>query len=157
MTTGKPQQPRIATMPKGPRPHPGTMQASMERDHKTLTVGREIILSGDITSCDRLVVEGEVSSDLEDCQSLDIARGGAFRGKAAIADADIAGLFEGDLVVEDCLILRASGRIIGTVRYRDIEIERGGRIAGTVEVTDEADADKHEDTAAAEKTSHAAS
>ena len=157
MTTGKPPTPRIATTPKGPRPHPGAMQASMARDPKTLTVGREIMLSGDITSCDRLVVEGEVSSSLENCQSLEIARGGVFRGKATIADADIAGLFEGDLIVEDSLILRASGRIIGTIRYRDIEIERGGRIAGTVEVTDEADADKHGDTATAEKTSHAAS
>jgi len=156
MTTGKPQPPRIATMPKGPRPHPGAMQASMARDPKTLTVGREIMLSGDITSCDRLVVEGEVSSSLESCQSLEIARGGAFRGKATIADADIAGVFEGDLVVEDCLILRASGRIIGTVRYRDIEIERGGRIAGTVEITDDADENRHEDATPAEKASHAA-
>jgi len=157
MTPGKPQPPRIATMPKGPRPHPGAMQASMARDPKTLTVGREIMLSGDISSCDRLVIEGEVSSNLDGCQSLDIARGGAFRGKATIATADIAGLFEGDLIVEDCLILRASGRIIGTIRYRDIEIERGGRIAGMVEITDEADADKHENTAPAEKASHAVS
>ncbi len=155
MTTGKPQPPRIATLPKGPRPHPGAMQAAMKRESKTLTVGREIMLSGDITSCDRLVVEGEVRSDLEDCQSLEIARGGAFRGKATIAAADIAGLFEGDLIVEECLILRASGRIIGTVRYRDIEIERGGRIAGTLETANDADEDKHEDAALAEKASHA--
>jgi cytoskeletal protein CcmA (bactofilin family) len=154
MTTGKPMPPRIATVPHNPKPHPGAMSATLRREPKTLTVGREIILSGDITSCDRLVVEGQVRSSLEDCQSLEIARGGAFRGKAKIAAAEIAGLFEGDLDVEDCLILRATGRIIGTIRYRDMEIERGGRIAGTVEIADEADADKQEDAGPAAKAPH---
>jgi len=154
MTTGKPLPPRIATMPIKPKPHPGVMPASVKREPKTLTVGREIMLSGDITSCDRLVVEGEVRSSLEGCQSLEIARGGAFRGKATIAAAEIAGLFEGDLVVEDCLILRATGRIIGTIRYRDLEIERGGRIAGTVEITDEADAGKHDEAGPTPKAPH---
>jgi cytoskeletal protein CcmA (bactofilin family) len=127
----------------------------MKREPKTLTVGREITLSGEITSCDRLVVEGEVRSSLEGCQSLEIARGGTFRGKAKIAAAEVAGLFEGELDVEDCLILRATGRIIGTIRYRDIEIERGGKIAGTVEIADEQDTDKGGTTGPAEKAPHA--
>lgn len=154
MTAGKPP-PRIATMPKAPKPHPGGMPGSPRREAKTLTVGREITLSGEITSCDRLVVEGEVRSSLEECQSLEIAHGGAFRGKAKIATAEVAGLFEGDLDVEDCLILRATGRIIGTVRYHDIEIERGGRIAGTVEIADEENANKHDGAGPATEAPHA--
>jgi cytoskeletal protein CcmA (bactofilin family) len=144
MTIGKPLPPRTAIMPNSPRPHPGPAPASPRREPKTLTVGRDITLSGEITSCDRLVVEGEVRSSLEGCQTLEISGDGAFRGKAKIATAEIAGLFEGELDVEDCLILRATGRIIGTIRYRDIEIERGGKIAGTVEIFDESDADKRE-------------
>lgn len=139
---GRPLPPRTAAMPDRPKPPrlPGT--PSLGREPKTLTVGREINLSGEITSCDRLVVEGEVRSELEQCQSLEVARGGAFRGKARIASAEIAGLFEGDLNVEGCLILRATGRIIGTIRYREIEIERGGKLVGTIEVADEISADE---------------
>ncbi len=159
MTTGKepgrPLPPRTAVMPNSPKPQHGPGQISMKREPKTLTVGREITLSGEITSCDRLVVEGEVRSSLEGCQSLEIARGGTFRGKAKIAAAEVAGLFEGELDVEDCLILRATGRIIGTIRYRDIEIERGGKIAGTVEIADEQDTDKGGTTGPAEKAPHA--
>jgi cytoskeletal protein CcmA (bactofilin family) len=50
------------------------------------------------------------------------------------------GLYQRALV----LILRATGRIIGTICYRDLEIERGGKITGTVEIIDESNADKCE-------------
>lgn len=153
---GRPLPPRTATFPDRPKPPRPPGAPSFGREPKTLTVGREINLSGDITSCDRLVVEGEVRSDLEQCQSLEIAKGGAFRGKAKIASAEIAGLFEGELNVEGCLILRATGRIIGTIRYREIEIERGGKLAGTVEVADEVNADKSKETQESGAGPHAA-
>lgn len=152
---GKPLPPRTASFPDRPKPPRPPGGPALGREPKTLTVGREINLAGDITSCDRLVVEGEVRSDLEQCQSLEIARGGAFRGKATIASAEIAGLFEGELIVEGCLILRATGRIIGTIRYREIEIERGGKLAGTVEIADEVNADKPKETAKPESGPHA--
>ena len=152
---GRPLPPRAAALPDRPKAPRLPGAPSLGREPKTLTVGREINLAGEITSCDRLVVEGEVRSDLEHCQSLEIARGGAFRGKATIASAEIAGLFEGELDVEGCLILRATGRIIGTIRYREIEIERGGKIAGTVEVTEEANADRPKETTKPGPGSHA--
>ena len=105
---------------------------------KRLTVGREISLAGEITSCDTLVVEGEVRASLADCNDVEIARSGVFKGAAEIANADIAGLFDGDLVVKQRLILRGTGRIIGTVRYAEMEIERGGRITGTMELLPDA-------------------
>ena len=159
MTIGKqpdrPMPPRTATFPDRPPPIRPGATPSFGREPKTLTVGREINLSGEITSCDRLVVEGEVRSELERCQSLEISRGGAFRGKAKIANAEIAGLFEGDLNVEGCLILRATGRIIGTIRYREIEIERGGKLAGTVEVADGDGSDKPKEPGKQETGPHA--
>lgn len=158
MTMSKPPSnptpPRALTMPPGPGHQHGPGSDKAKRDRKTLTVGPEITLSGEIASCEKLVVEGEIRCSLEDCRALEIARGGSFRGKATIATAEIAGLFEGELNVGDYLILRATGRIIGTVRYRDIEIERGGKIAGTLEITDESNADRRGETGQAAKAPH---
>jgi cytoskeletal protein CcmA (bactofilin family) len=56
--------------------------------------------------------------------------------------------------VEDCLILRATGRIIGTIRYRDIEIERGGKIAGTMETIDDANTVRNEGAGPAARAPH---
>jgi cytoskeletal protein CcmA (bactofilin family) len=103
-------------------------------ERRTLIVGREISLSGDITSCDRLVVEGTVEVSLHDCRELDIAATGLFKGNASIENAEVSGRFEGDLVVRKLLRIRASGHVSGSVTYGEIEIERGGKISGSLEV-----------------------
>src|SRR5579875_2151025 len=66
-----------------------------ETEHRKLIVGREIALSGEITSCDRLVVEGSVEANLANCRDIDIAESGLFKGSASIDDAEVRGRFEG--------------------------------------------------------------
>jgi cytoskeletal protein CcmA (bactofilin family) len=94
-------------------------------------VGREIVLSGEISACDRLVVEGTVKANIRDCREIAIAEGGLFTGSASVETAEISGRFEGELSVSGRLIIRASGKVSASVRYREIEIERGGEISGT--------------------------
>ena len=120
---------------------------SVQGDAKRLTVGREISLSGEISSCEMLVVEGGVKATLDGCKTLEIARSGKFNGTAHVAVADIAGLFDGTLMVSDRLILRGTGRIVGTVRYHEMEIERGGRLEGTAELISGRDASDDSGTA----------
>ncbi len=117
---------------------PGRRTAGATGESKRLTVGRDINLSGEISSCDTLAVEGEVTASLSDCRSLEVTKQGVFKGSAEIDIADIAGLFEGELTVRERLIIRGSGRVSGTIRYNDLEIKRGGRIAGTVEILSDA-------------------
>ena len=112
--------------------------ASAESDGKKLIVGREIVLTGEIRACERLVVEGRVEASLTDSRTIEIAQSGLFKGSAQIDTADISGRFEGDLVVRERLLLRSTGRIEGSVRYGEIEIERGGVICGEIEQLPEA-------------------
>ena len=100
---------------------------------RTMVVGQGISLSGDIRSCNRLVVEGSLEATLHDCTQMEIAPGGYFKGKASIERAEISGEFEGELVVSKRLLIRASGHVSGTVAYGEIEIERGGKITGTIQ------------------------
>ncbi len=102
-------------------------------DEKRLIVGKGILLKGEISSCDRFVVEGRVEADLIDSEVLVIAEGGEYRGTAVIEEADISGVFEGTLTVAKRIMVRSTGRINGEVRYGELEIERGGRISGDVQ------------------------
>ncbi|MEQ8345911.1 MAG: polymer-forming cytoskeletal protein [Sneathiellaceae bacterium] len=102
-------------------------------DPKTLIVGKEISLNGEISSCDRLIVEGKVEASLAGCQFIEIADGGIFKGAAEIQDAEIRGLFEGKLTVQGRLLICATGRVVGEVRYGQIEIECGGEVSGTID------------------------
>lgn len=110
-----------------------------ESEARKLTVGREIALSGEIASCDMLVVEGSVEANLQNCRDVDIAESGLFKGSATIDNADVRGTFEGSLVVRKRLLIRAGGQVSGTIRYSQIEIEAGGRISGDVQVTTDSD------------------
>jgi cytoskeletal protein CcmA (bactofilin family) len=106
---------------------------SKDSDVRRLIVGREISLSGEITSCDRLVVEGSVEANLANCRDIDIAESGLFKGSASIDDAEIRGRFEGSLTVRRRLLIRSTGKVVGTIRYGQIEIECGGHISGDIQ------------------------
>ncbi len=100
---------------------------------RKLVVGREISLSGEIKACEKLIVDGRVEADLKDCKILAISDTGLFKGSAVVEEADISGRFEGELRVEKRLVLRVTGRIAAAVSYTELEIERGGKITGTME------------------------
>lgn len=117
---------------------------------KRLIVGRDISLTGEITACDVLVVEGRVEASLADSRMIEIAESGVFKGKAEIDNAEIAGRYEGELTVRDRLYVRATGKVVGSVRYGRIEIECGGEIVGDVQVLSRAQPAPVESAPAAE-------
>jgi cytoskeletal protein CcmA (bactofilin family) len=109
-------------------------QAEPDRYGKRLIVGEGIRLSGEISSCDRLVVEGEVEVTLNDTLALEITSSGRFTGGCEVEEADISGVYEGDLTVRRRLFVRGTGKLTGTIRYNELELGRGGQIAGNVSV-----------------------
>lgn len=123
-----------------PGPMVPTPQRRSETELRTLIVGREIALSGEISSCDRLVVEGSVEANLANCRFMDIAESGLFKGSASIDEAEIRGRFEGSLTARKRLIVRATGKIVAKVSYVQIEIEAGGQLSGEIQVLPSDDA-----------------
>ena len=101
-----------------------------DSEGKLLTVPRAIALSGRIASCEKLIVEGSVETDLEGCRELEVARTGTFRGNVDVEIADVAGTLEGSVIARNILIVRATGTVRGDVAYGAIEIERGATVAG---------------------------
>jgi cytoskeletal protein CcmA (bactofilin family) len=101
-------------------------------NRRVLTVGHDILLKGEIATCDRLVIEGKVDATLNDVHTVEISETGSFRGSAQIEDGEISGLFEGDLVVRNRLVIYATGKVRGKITYGEIEIERGGELTGEI-------------------------
>lgn len=97
-----------------------------------LTVGPNIKLKGvEITDCDTLVVEGTVEATM-DSRVIHIAEQGAFTGSAEIDIAEIHGAFDGTLTVRQKLVIHATGRVTGTVRYGRLVVEDGGQLSGDI-------------------------
>ncbi len=119
-----------------PRRAEGRTASSVEG--RKLVVGREICLSGEIKTCEKLVVEGRVEADLRDSHSLEISEPGLFKGNALVVDCEISGTFEGDLTVTGLLVVQPTGRVSGKIRYADMELSRGALLRGDIDKLDEA-------------------
>ena len=128
----RPDLPGITMSPRqGEAPEPSATEG------KKLLVGRDIFLTGEITACNKLVIEGRVEASLAESQSIEIAATGHFKGMAEADTAEVSGRFEGKLLVRKRLTIRASGRVTGEIRYGEIEIECGGVICGDIQTVDE--------------------
>jgi cytoskeletal protein CcmA (bactofilin family) len=137
----RPAEPARAAEPEPEAATPPVRPIRQEVEVRQLIVGREISLKGEITHCDRLLIEGSVEANLSDCRDVEIAESGLFKGEAGIESAEIHGRFEGTLTVRQRLFIRATGIVTGTIRYGQIEVERGGRIAGDIQATPDAQGD----------------
>src|SRR5438477_13178401 len=120
---------------KSPAQHetePQSYPRSTEADVRTLIIGPGVSVKGEITSCNRLIVEGKIEAKLADCPNVIIKEGGGFNGESTTENAEVQGSFDGNLVVRGRLLVQATGRLSGKIAYGDIEIERGGKIYGEI-------------------------
>ena len=149
---GRKEPPRGAAAPASPAPHspahaplaavpragsPPTPPAPAEAAHRAdegsgsrLIVGPNIKLKGvEIDDCDTLVVEGRVEASL-DSRVIQIAEHGTFCGTVAIDVADIRGHFEGEITARKQLVVHASARMNGKIRYGALKVEEGAQLTG---------------------------
>lgn len=109
-----------------------------ERKEAKLVVGPQIKIKGvEISDCDTLVVEGRIEATL-DSRVLEITEHGVFQGTIAVDNAEVHGRFEGELTVRKQLIIHATGKVSGKIRYAKIKVEEGAELAGEISVLEKA-------------------
>ena len=133
---GLPQRPAEGDSVDAAGDAPPAAQKPRDDGARRLIVGSGISLTGEITACDHLVVEGRIEAKMKDCRIIEVADDGIFKGAAEIETADIGGRFDGELSVKGRLKVRGSGVISGSIRYGELEVEVGGRLVGTIEPLD---------------------
>lgn len=110
----------------------GSAQSQASGNDNKLVIGSGINLSGEIESCDHLIVQGTVEASLKGANILEIAEQGAFYGTVEIENATIAGRFEGDITVRGRLTVESTGVIVGSIAYKELSIESGATIDGAI-------------------------
>lgn len=121
-----------AAAASGPQNAAGSKPEKKEEEQSRLLVGEGINLKGEVTNCAELVVEGTVDARVE-ATRFQVSASGSYSGECNVEEADIAGHFEGTLNCRGKLFVRGTGKLKGTLRYGDVQIEAGGRIAGEIQ------------------------
>lgn len=123
--SGTSAPPREAEKPKEP-------MSAESGGGARLVVGPDVKLKGaEILDCDTLVVEGRVEATM-DSRIIRISDQGTFTGKVSIDIAEIHGRFEGELTARTQLIIHATGRVSGKIRYGKLVIDEGGELCGDI-------------------------
>lgn len=140
-----PAAPQLPGTPQGGSPPPSSavqqqrpVGARTPAERRTMVIGRGISVHGTIQDAERLEVQGIVEAKMIHATELAIAQGGMFRGEVEVEDAEIAGTIDGVLTARNSLVVRSTGRVLGTARCRRLQVEDGGQITGQIEMITDA-------------------
>jgi cytoskeletal protein CcmA (bactofilin family) len=96
-----------------------------------VVIGRGTRITGQITDCARLEIQGTVDGSIV-ADTLIVREGGVVKGDVRAAHAEIHGFFEGQLAVQDVLDVRGTGHVEGDLSYGKLAVAMGGYISGKV-------------------------
>ncbi len=100
-------------------------------------VAPNVRIRGDIVFSGGLRVDGAVEGNVlgndNDHCLLVLSSQGSIRGNVRVYDAVINGTIEGNLEVEHFVELQAGARITGNIVYRQLQMDCGATVEGTLE------------------------
>jgi cytoskeletal protein CcmA (bactofilin family) len=91
-------------------------------------IGGDVSISGNISATADFHIDGHVEGDIS-CAALVQGPESRIHGHVGARSARLAGLVDGSITADE-LIVEATGRVTGDVRYERITIEPGARIEG---------------------------
>jgi cytoskeletal protein CcmA (bactofilin family) len=103
-------------------------------DGKKLVISRNIKVSGEISGCERLVVEGEVDATMTGLVALEVSVTGKVSGKAEVDSAVVHGSFDGTLIVHGHLEIPSGASVHGTISYQTVMVANGAKLSGTISI-----------------------
>jgi len=87
-------------------------------------------LNGDLTSDSNILLEGEVNGNVSCAGRVIIGASGKINGNLVCVNAEIDGAMDGQLMVENLLVMRATARIKGDIQTMKLHIEEGAFFEG---------------------------
>jgi len=98
-------------------------------------IEKNTTIVGNITSQADFRIDGKLEGDVKTSGKIVIGKEGRIQGKVSCVNADIEGHFNGELIVEDLLTLKASAVIEGTVTASKLAVEPGANFNATCNMT----------------------
>lgn len=128
--------PASASNDKGKKAPAATLRV-MRAGSEDIVVGENSSLEGSFETQGSMFVDGRMSrADLK-TSLLSIGVSGSVEGDAHAARAEIAGAFDGQLVVTGEVILRSSSHVTGEIQCGKLITHRGATIRAQVKVMDD--------------------
>jgi cytoskeletal protein CcmA (bactofilin family) len=104
-------------------------------DPLTATVGKGMVIKGQIRSAEHIHVDGEIEGTLHlPGFDLTVTTPGKIHGNITAREVDTAGTIEGNVEASRKVTIRKGGRLLGDLRTPGIVIEDGAYFKGKIEI-----------------------
>lgn len=104
-------------------------QSNAAQDQVNL-VGEGTVLEGTLRAENDVRTSGRIIGTLRVKGKAMIAEGGAVEGEIYATNADIAGHVEGEIHIEERLVLKSSAEVDGSIRTDRLVVEEGAKFTG---------------------------
>lgn len=100
------------------------------------TIGKTVVVQGEIRSQEALTIEGEVDGTIDMLgHRLTIAESGQVRAKVKAREIEVLGSMDGHAEAKDKILIRKGAQFVGEIRSAGIVIEDGGYVKGSVDLS----------------------
>jgi cytoskeletal protein CcmA (bactofilin family) len=103
-------------------------------DKEPCLIGSKIIIRGQVSGNQELVVEGRIEGRVALENRLTVEESGTIEADLEVVDASFKGEVKGDVTVSRSAVLHPTARVLGNIRAPRLVIEDGARFSGTVDM-----------------------
>jgi len=112
-------------------------RASVSIGGKTM-IGPTVVIDGNITSAEDLVVEGKVSGTITATgHEITVGEAGQLKANISAKIVRIEGKVEGDISAGEKVIISKSGDVLGNIDAPRVNLEDGAKFKGSIEMNPE--------------------
>jgi cytoskeletal protein CcmA (bactofilin family) len=98
----------------------------------SMYVGEGVSLKGSFSVPETITIAGTVEGDIT-AREVHIEATGVVKGLVKADVVDLCGQMHDSLIANQFLMIRSTGMMIGSVKYQELEIEKGGKIEGQID------------------------
>ena len=98
-------------------------------------IGNGVSITGEIKKADEVQIDGEADVTMK-TDNLVVGVTGQCKGDIETHNADVWGLFDGDIKASGTLTIQEQGKVSGKIEYQNLQIKLGGNISGDIKLSD---------------------
>ncbi|NEZ47467.1 polymer-forming cytoskeletal protein [Clostridium niameyense] len=94
-------------------------------------IGSDTSIEGDINSSETIKIDGKLIGDIEGKSQVIIGDLGLVQGNINAKDITISGKVEGNIICNNLIQIKSSGKVLGDIQTINLVVEDGGVVNGS--------------------------
>lgn len=100
----------------------------------TCVISKDTVIEGNFAAEQDVRLDGVIKGDVRCSKKLVVGETGKIEGKVFAESAVVMGAIQGEVTIQDLLLLKGTALVDGTLQAKSIQVEEGGRYLGECKV-----------------------